>query len=387
MKNMSCLSHLECSRTGERYDPAEIQHLSRVGAPLLARYDIERIRADFTPAAIKTRPFDLWRYHEVLPVRDPACIVSLGEGGTPLVRARRLGDELGLEQLFIKDESVNPTASFKSRGMAVAVSMALALGARELATPSAGNAGAALAAYAAAVGVSAHVVLPRDAPRATALEAEALGADVSYVDGLIGDAGRVVAQQCQQRGWYDLSTLKEPYRVEGKKTMGYELYEQLGGRLPNVILYPTGGGTGLIGLWKAFDEMEALGWTDSHRPRMVSVQSTGCAPIARAMDEGADECAFWDNAQTVAPGVRVPKALGDFIILRGLRESAGCAVAVSDDELLEGARRLSQTTGVLACPEAGACFAALERLVRAHWLQRDETVVLFNTASGAKYFS
>jgi threonine synthase len=385
--SLSFLSHLECSRTGQRYDPAEIQHLSKVGAPLLAHYDIDRAREAFTPDSIKTRPFDLWRYREVLPVRDAAFIVSLGEGGTPLVHARRLGHELGLERLLIKDESLNPTASFKARGMTVAVSMALALGARELATPSAGNAGAALAAYAASAGVPAHVVLPRDAPRATALEAEALGANVGYVDGLIGDAGRVVAERCQQQGWYDLSTLKEPYRIEGKKTMGYELYEQLGGRLPEVILYPTGGGTGLIGMWKAFEEMEALGWTDSRRPRMVSVQSTGCAPIALAMDAGADECAFWENAHTIAPGVRVPKALGDFLILRALRESSGRAVAVSDEALVRGARKLSQTTGVLACPEAGACFAALEILVRESWLREGETVVLFNTASGAKYFS
>lgn len=384
---MSSLTHLECSRTGERYDPTEVQHLSKAGAPLLARYDIDRVRERFTPASIQARRFDLWRYRELLPVRDPAFVLSLGEGGTPLVPARRLGGELGLEQLFIKDESLNPTASFKARGMAVAVSMALGLGARELAAPSAGNAGAALAAYAAAAGVPAHVVLPRDAPRAIALEAEAFGADVSFVDGLIGDAGHVVAQQCDQQGWYDLSTLKEPYRIEGKKTMGYELFEQLGGRLPHVILYPTGGGTGLIGMWKAFEEMEALGWIDAQRPRMVSVQSTGCAPIARAMDAGAAECTFWENAQTIAPGVRVPKALGDFLILRALRESDGRAVAVSDEELLRGARKLSESTGVLACPEAGACLAALEVLVRERWVGSDDTVVVFNTASGAKYFA
>lgn len=381
------LTHLECSRTGERYDPREVQHLSRVGAPLLARYDLDRARETLTPESSKNRPFDLWRYREVLPIESPDDVVSLGEGGTPLVPVRRLGTELGIPRLFVKDESRNPTESFKSRGMSVAVSMALRLGAHDLATPSAGNAGAALAAYAAHAGAPAHVVLPRDAPRVIALECETLGADVRYVDGLIGEAGQVVAEETQRRGWYDLSTLKEPYRVEGKKTMGYELFDQLSGRLPDVILYPTGGGTGLIGMWKAFDEMERLGWIASARPRMVAVQSAECAPIPRAMAEGADECIAWENAATLAPGLRVPKPLGDFLILRALRASRGCAVAVSDDELLEGARRLSRATGVVACPEAGACLAALVRLARERWITPEETVVLFNTASGAKYFS
>ena len=357
---------------------------------MLARYDIERARNTLTPETLKSRPFDLWRYREMLPVQDTSSIISLGEGGTPLVHAGRLGEQLGLAHLFIKDESRNPTASFKSRGMAVAVSMAAALGAKELLTPSAGNAGAALAAYAARVGLPAHVVLPRDTPRAMADEAEAFGAEIRYVDGLIGDAGRLVADECQRQakqGWYDLSTLKEPYRVEGKKTMGYELFEQLDGRLPDVILYPTGGGTGLIGMWKAFDEMEELGFIDSHRPRMVAVQATGCAPLVRAMDEGADECTVWENAHTVAPGVRVPKAFADFLILKALRASKGRAVAVSDERLLDGARTLSRATGVFACPEAGACYAALQSLVDERWVSRDETVVLFNTASGAKYLS
>jgi len=272
--------------------------------------------------------------------------------------------------------------------MAVAVSMAAALGAQELATPSAGNAGAALAAYAARVGLPALVVLPRDAPRATAVEAEAFGAELRYVDGLIDDAGRVVADECERHahdGWYDLSTLKEPYRVEGKKTMGYELFEQLDGRLPDVILYPTGGGTGLIGMWKAFDEMEELGFIDSHRPRMVAVQATGCAPLVRAMDEGTDQCTPWENAHTVAAGLRVPKAFGDFLILRALRASEGRAVAVSDVRILEGAQTLTRGTGIFACPEAGACYAALQSLDDESWVSGDETIVLFNTASGAKY--
>ena len=323
----------------------------------------------------------------MLPVAETSSIVSLGEGGTPLLHAGRLGEQLGLAHLFIKDESRNPTGSFKSRGMAVAVSMAAALGAKELATPSAGNAGAALAAYAARAGLPAHVVLPRDAPRATAVEAEAFGAELRYVDGLIGDAGRVVAEECARQGWYELSTLKEPYRVEGKKTMGYELFEQLDGRLPDVILYPTGGGTGLVGMWKAFEEMEELGFIDSHRPRMVAVQATGCAPLVRAMDEGADECTVWQNAHTICPGVRVPKPLGDFLILKALRASRGRAVAVSDESLLKGMRTVTRTSGVLACPEAGACYAALQSLVDETWVSRDEIVVLFNTASGAKYHS
>ena len=317
----------------------------------------------------------------MLPLGDPSQIVSLVEGGTPLLRA----DCVGLDRLYIKDESRNPTDSFKSRGMAVAVSMACALGAKELATPSAGNAGGALAAYAARAGVPAHVVLPEDAPPAMAREAVAFGAKVQLVEGLIVDAGRVVAEGCARHGWYDLSTLKEPYRVEGKKTMGYELFEQLDGSLPDVILYPTGGGTGLIGMWKAFDEMEALGWIDARRPRMVAVQSTGCAPLKRAMDEGADECTPWESAETVCPGVRVPKPLGDLLILSALRESHGRAVAVTDERLLEGARTLTRTTGVNACPEAGACYAALEDLVAEEWIARDDTVVLFNTASGGKY--
>ena len=381
----SFLTHLECSRTGERYDPAEVQHLSSAGAPLLARYDIEQARATLTQQSLKGRTFDLWRYREMLPVRDRASIVSLGEGGTPLLHAGRLGEELGLTRLFIKDESRNPTGSFKARGMAVAVSMAATLGAKVLVTPSAGNAGAALAAYAACAGLPAHVVLPQDAPRATAVEAEAFGAEVRFVDGLIGDAGRIVAQECAQRGWYDLSTLKEPYRVEGKKTMGYELFEQLEGRLPDVILYPTGGGTGLIGMWKAFDELEALGFIDSRRPRMVAVQATGCAPVVRAMDEGADECTVWENAYTICPGVRVPKALGDFLILKALRASSGRAVAVSDESLLDGMRTMTRMSGVFACPEAGACYAALESLVDEGWVRPNEVVVLFNTASGGKY--
>ena len=379
-------THLECSRTGESYEKGEIQHVSRAGAPLLARYDTARARASFQPDALTGRPFNIWRYRELLPLANTSDILSLGEGGTPLLQAHRQGARLGLSRLYIKDEGLNPTASFKVRGMAVAVSMAVALGAKELAVASAGNAGGALAAYAARAGLPAHIVVPRDAPRGSVAEAEAFGAEVTYVDGLIGDAGRLVAERSERHGWYDLSTLKEPYRLEGKKTMGYELFEQLDRTLPDVILYPTGGGTGLVGMWKAFDEMEALGWIGSGRPRLVSVQSTGCAPLKRAMESGALACTPWENAATIAPGLRVPKALGDFLILRALRETKGRAVAVTDDELMKASRALTETEGIFACPEGGACLAALESLVDESWVGKDETVILFNTASGAKYF-
>ncbi len=380
----SCLTHLECSRTGEHFPADQAQHLSPSGAPFLARYDLDRARSSMTREALRERPFDLWRYREVLPPveRDD---IFLGEGGTPLIPAPKLAETLGLSRLFIKDESGNPTGSFKARGMAVAVPMAKALGATELACPSAGNAGAALAAYAARAGLPAHVVVPEDAPRGAVEQARAAGADVRFVKGLIGDAGRQVAKDCERHGWYDVSTLKEPYRIEGKKTMGYELFEQLGGTLPDVILYPTGGATGLIGMWKAFEEMESLGWIDSSRPRMVAVQATGCAPLLRAMETGASECVPWENAATRAPGLRVPKALGDFLALRVLRSSRGLATAVSDDALESGAAEVSTAEGVMCCPEGGACFASLRTLVDEAWVRTDETVVLFNTASGAIY--
>ncbi len=385
MKTRTSLTHLECARCGERHDAALIQHLCRCGSPLLARYDLGTARATLTPARLAERRRDLWRYEEVLPVADDRFRVALGEGGTPLLPAPRLGARLGLSRLFIKDESLNPTGSFKARGLALAVSMAAQLGAKDLAIPSAGNAGGALAAYAARAGLRAHILMPRDAPLANALESAAYGAEVGFVDGLITDAGRAVAELCAARRWYDVSTLKEPYRIEGKKTMGYEIFEQLEGRLPDVILYPTGGGTGMVGMWKAFSEMETLGWIDARRPRMVSVQSQGCAPIVRAFEQGLETAPAWENAQTMASGLRVPQALGDFLILRAVRQSQGTAVAVEDSELPRAVREISATEGVFAAPEGGACWLALESLVERGWVQPEETVVLFNTGTGLKY--
>lgn len=382
----SSLSHLECGMCGARYDADRLINLCPSCArPLLARYDLDKAARSLTPAALRERPFGLWRYAEVLPVRDPAHIFDLGEGGTPLAPAPRLGERIGCPATYIKDESLNPTGSFKARGMAVAVGRAHELGARELAVPSAGNAAGAMSAYAAAAGLPAHVFMPADVPHPFQAECAALGAHVTLVDGLINDCGARVREGVAAHGWFDMSTLKEPYRVEGKKTMGYELAEQLGWRLPDVIIYPTGGGTGLIGMWKAFDEMEALGLIGPARPRMVSVQAEGCAPIARAFTEGTEHAALWQGAHTVADGLRVPVAVGDFLILRAVRASGGTVVTVPDEEMLAHTELLGATTGIFAAPEGGACLAAQARLLAAGWIRPDETVVLFNTGSGLKY--
>lgn len=380
------LTHLECSRCGRELDAGQPHRLCPCGSPLLARYDLEKGRRVFgRPSVLLERRHDLWRYEEMLPVRDAEFRAALGEGGTPLIPASRLGGRLGMPRLHIKDESLNPTGSFKARGLSLAVSMAKQVGVKELAIPSAGNAGGALAAYAAQAGLPAHIVVPRDVPRANAAECEAYGADVRFVDGLITDAGRLVGELCSQRGWFDVSTLKEPYRIEGKKTMGYELVEQFEGRLPDVIFYPTGGGTGMVGMWKAFDEMEQLGWIDDRRPRMVTVQSTGCAPIVRAFEEGKESAEMWENAQTIASGLRVPRAIGDFLILRAIRESGGTAVAVSDEAIREAVSTIAATEGIFAAPEGAACLVALESLLDRGWLDKEESVVLFNTGSGLKY--
>jgi threonine synthase len=327
----------------------------------------------------------MWRYAEMLPAPTPEAVVSLGEGFTPLLDAPRLGARLGLTRVLVKDEALNPTGSFKARGMSAAVTMAKALGARALAVPSAGNAAGALASYAARAGLPAHIFMPSDTPLANVVECRYAGAHVTLVDGLITDCGRIVAERKDAEGWFDVSTLKEPYRIEGKKTMGYELAEQLGWELPDVILYPTGGGTGLVGMWKAFDEMEALGWIGRRRPRMVSVQAAGCAPIVRAFDAGVESAAEFENAHTVASGLRVPRAIGDFMILRAVRASGGTAIAVTDDALVEGVRALASSEGVFAAPEGGACVAALAELVARGDIDRDERVVVFNTGTGAKY--
>ena len=384
-KRLPGATHLECTGTGERYDSEQLIGLSKVGKPLFARYDLDALKGRFTPEAVASRRADLWRYEEVLPVRDPACQVALGEGWTPMLDAPRTADRLGVQQLWVKDEGQNPTGSFKARGLGLAVSRALELGAKELALPSAGNAGSAAAAYGAAAGLPVHVVVPNDTPAPILEEIAALGADLQLLDGLITDCGKVVRKGVEEHGWFDLSTLKEPYRVEGKKTMGYEIFEQLGGRLPDAIVYPTGGGTGLIGMWKAFDEMEQMGWIGSQRPKMFTVQAAGCAPMVRAWESGAEHAEMWQGATTYASGLRVPGAVGDFLILRALRESGGGAVAVPDHLMKEWVYKMGADTGIFAAPEGGATAAAVPMLKEKGLISETDEVVLFNTGSGLKY--
>jgi len=379
-------AHLECTRCGRAYESERLERLSPCcEKPLYARYDLDRLTGSFTPASLRGREPTLWRYAEVLPVRDAAFRVSLGEGYTPLLDSPRLARELGVDRLWLKDEGQNPTGSFKARGLALAIARAAELGVRSVAIPSAGNAGSATAAYAAAAGLEAHVVVPTDTPRPILEEIRALGADLELVDGLITDAAARVGEGVRRHGWFDLSTLKEPYRVEGKKTMGYELFEQLGGRLPDVILYPTGGGTGLVGMWKAFGEMQRLGWIGRERPRMISVQAEGCAPIVRAWREGRESAEPWEGAATRAAGLRVPRAVGDFLMLRAIAESRGAAVAVSDAAMTDAVARIGRTTGVFAAPEGGAVAAAVPLLLREGLLDAGEETVLFITGSGLKY--
>ena len=382
---MTALTHLECSRTGEEYDADGLHNLSEAGAPLLARYDLDRVAASLRREALDGRPPNMWRYREVMPLRAGDEIVTLGEGFTPLHRAERLGGEIGLRRFYIKDESVNPTGSFKARGLSAAVTAAAARGVRALAIPTAGNAGGALAAYAAAVGLEAHVFMPTDTPAAFQIECRSCGAHLELVDGLITDCGRLVSERAASEGWFDMSTLKEPYRLEGKKTMGYELAEQLDWQLPDVIVYPTGGGTGLIGMWKAFEEMEQLGWIGAARPRMVSVQASGCAPMVRALNEGTESARPWKDAFTIASGLRVPAAVADFLILRVIRESGGMAIAVTDEELVEATHRMARLTGIFPAPEGGAALAGIVALKEQGFIGADDRVVLFNTGSGYKY--
>src|SRR5437868_3559567 len=380
------VTHLECAACGRRHEARRLHNLcGACGKPLLVRYDLEQAARTLTKETLKGRRADLWRYLEVLPVGREENIVSLGEGFTPLLRAEALGESLGLGKLYIKDESQNPTQSFKARGMAAAVSMALELGARKLAVPSAGNAAGALAAYAARAGLEAHIFMPKDTPRANVIECEQTGARVTLMDGLITDCGAEVARRKEAEGWFDVSTLKEPYRVEGKKTLGYELAEQLNWELPEVIIYPTGGGTGLIGMWKAFDEMEQMGWIGSRRPRMVTVQAAGCAPIVHAFEEGNRFADEFPNAATTASGLRVPKAIGDFLILDALRKSGGTAVAVTDEELIAATREIGSLEGVFCAPEGAACLPALRQLIETGEVSATDRVVLFNTGAGVKY--
>lgn len=382
---MTFAKEILCPRCDRRFRCGEILNLCSCGSPLLVQYDLEKLKQHVKPSDLARRAPTLWRYREFLPVRDEDHIVTLGEGFTPLLEARELARELKLEKVWIKDEARNPTGSFKDRGLSAAVSMAKELGINKVAIPSAGNAGGSLAAYAARAGIEAHVFMPKDTPRANIIEVQKYGARLTLVDGLISDCGRIIAEQKEREGWFDLSTLKEPYRVEGKKTMGFEIAEQLAWQLPDVIIYPTGGGTGLIGMWKAFKELGEIGWIGKKRPRMVTVQATGCAPIVRAFGEGKEKAEPWTDAHTVAAGLRVPQAVADFLMLRVLRESSGTALSVSDDEMLAEIPRIGALEGLFFCPEGAATVAALRRLADRNWIRPDDQVLIFNTASGLKY--
>ena len=381
------LTHLTCTSCGLRHEWKHLQNLcSACQKPLAATYDLEKIRRVLTPELLTSRrEKSLWRFRELLPLPANTEPISLGEGGTPLLRAKRFGEKRGMENLWIKDESQNPTQTFKARGMSVAVSMAKYLGATKLAVPSAGNAGGALAAYAARAHLEAHIFMPRDTPRANIIECREFGAHVTLIEGLITDCSAEIGKRKEAEGWFEMSTLKEPYRLEGKKTLGYELAEQLDWQLPDAILYPTGGGTGLIGMWKAFEEMEALGWIDRKRPRMFSVQASGCAPIVRAFEDGETSAPEFPNARTIASGLRVPKAIGDFLMLKILRQSNGGAVAIDDEQMIRMTRELGSIEGLFVAPEGAACFAALTFLLEARKIAPDDQVVIFNTGSGIKY--
>src|ERR1700720_443405 len=376
------ITHLECSNCGERHSHEKLQNLCACGGPLLARYDLAKAAQTLTREALKSRAANMWRDAEIFPVRG---VVSLGEGMTPVIHARRLGARLGLDALYVKDEGLNPTGAFKARGLSAAVTRAKELGAKMLAIPTAGNAGGALAAYAAAAGIPCVIVMPADTPSANMMECEGFGADVRKLHGLISDCGRYVGDRKDKEGWFEVSTLKEPYRIEGKKTMAYELWEQFDGKLPDVIIYPTGGGVGLIGMCKAFEEMEAMGWIGRERPRMVVVQATGCAPIVEAYMRGESSAPPWPKAATIASGLRVPKALGDFLVLAGVRATQGTAVTATDDEMLAAGKELASTEGIFAAPEGAATVVAARRLAGERWIKPHERVVLFNTGCGYKY--
>jgi threonine synthase len=389
---MSYLSHLECSACRREYPASQVQTYCReCSAPLLARYDLQAARSRLDRELFSSRPAGMWRWRELLPVHDPAHIVSLGEGDAPLLTLERQAARLGLQNLLVKEEGKNPTGTFKARGLAAAVSKAKELGLGRLIIPTAGNAGGALAAYAARGGLQAVVVMPADTPRVNILECQAAGVETVLVEGLISDAGRLAGERAEREGWFDVSTFKEPYRVEGKKIMGYELAEGFGRELPDAILYPAGGGTGLVGMWKAFGELAELGWLEGEagrgrRPRLVAVQAAGCAPVVRAIETGAGGVEFWEGAGTVASGLRVPSPFAGKLILEAIRESGGTALAVTDAELLAAQRRLAREEGIFAAPEGAATLAALEKLVESGWVQAEERIVLFNTGTGLKYF-
>ncbi len=383
MKNY--LSHLECTETGEVCSADEPRNLSPAGKPLYPRYDLERARREMSPAVFADRPRGIWRYFELMPVRDEANVVTLGEGGTPMLRARNLESSLGARTLYIKDEGMNPTGTFKARGMSSAVSRAKELGLTRLTTPSAGNAAGALAAYCARGGLECYVFMPQDAPEAAKKESLLAGARLTLVDGLISDAGRLSREKAAEIGLFDVSTLREPYRVEGKKTLGYEIAEDLGWRLPEAIIYPTGGGMGMVAMWKAFDELEQLGWIGSERPKMIAVQSDGCAPIVRAFENGDRYAEPWENASTIAAGIRVPAAIGDYLILDAVRASGGTALTVSDAEILAAMREMGSSEGIWPAPEGAATLAAYHKLRESGFLGPETESALMDTGSGYKY--
>ena len=381
---MTFITHIECTKCDKAYSHEQVLFLCSCGAPLFVRYNLDKVKSSLTKEKIKERSEDIWRYKELLPIIKDENILNLGEGYTPIFHTRSLGRELGLNNLYIKDESLNPTGSFKARGLGTAISKAKELGINKICLPTAGNAGGAAAAYGAKGGMEVMIAMPESTPNTFKVEAIALGAKLLFVNGSIVDAGIHLKTQIDDT-WYDVSTLKEPYRVEGKKTMGIEIAEQFGWELPDVIIYPTGGGTGLIGMWKAFDEMEIMGWVSSKRPRMVSVQADGCAPIVKAFHDGKDNAEEWQNPTTVAAGIRVPKAVGDFLILNVLRESGGTAVSVSDEELLDAIKIVGKHTGLFVAPEGGAAYAAVRKLKENGDISENEKIVIFNTGSGLKY--
>jgi threonine synthase len=385
-KTNSTFSHLECSKCGVKYSKTELHNLSPCCTlPLFPQYDLEKAKSILHKKDLKSRESNMWRYREIMPVEFKENIISLGEGWTPLVQANRLGELKGFSNLYLKNESINPTGSFKDRGMSVAISKAREFHLKNIAIPTAGNAGGSAAAYAAKAGQEAFIFMPNDTPKAFQVECDQYGANVEMIDGLISDCGKIVGERKEKEGWFDISTLKEPYRVEGKKTMGYELAEQFNWELPDVIIYPTGGGTGIIGMWKAFDEMETMGWIGSHRPKMISVQAKGCSPIVDAFDQGLDRAQPFQNPKTSALGLRVPAAVGDFLILNSIRESEGIALSVTDDELMTGTKEIGSSEGIFSAPEGGATVAALPKLLDRGIIKPNDRIVLFITGSGLKY--